>query len=115
MGLARAQALGVELVDVTSLLRAADIVTLHVPVVDWTQHLINADTLRTMKKGAFLINAARGGLCDEAAVAEAVQSGQLGGQTSVLGLTRGDDRGVDVAGGFTERGADSSGTLGRVG
>ncbi len=75
----QAQALGVELVDVTSLLRAADIVTLHVPVVDWTQHLINADTLRTMKKGAFLINAARGGLCDEAAVAEAVQSGQLGG------------------------------------
>lgn len=75
----QAQALGVELVDVATLLRAADVVTLHVPVVDWTQQLINADTLRTMKKGAFLINAARGGLCDEAAVAEAVLSGQLGG------------------------------------
>lgn len=75
----QAAALGVEMVDVAALLRMADVVSLHVPVVDWTQNLINADTLRTMKKGAFLINAARGGLCDEAAVAEAVRSGQLGG------------------------------------
>lgn len=75
----QAAALGVEMVDVATLLRTADVVSLHVPVLDWTHNLINADTLRTMKKGAFLINAARGGLCDEAAVAEAVRSGQLGG------------------------------------
>lgn len=71
--------LGVELVDLDTLLGRADIVSLHVPMVEATKNLINAAALAKMKKGSFLVNAARGGLVDETAVAEAVKSGHLGG------------------------------------
>ncbi|MCK6545497.1 phosphoglycerate dehydrogenase [Myxococcota bacterium] len=75
----KAKELGVELVSIDELLTRADVVTLHVPLLDATRGIINAAALAKMKKGAFLVNAARGGLVDEAAVAEAVKSGKLGG------------------------------------
>jgi len=61
------------------LLADADVVTLHVPLVDSTRHLIDASRLARMKPGAILINTARGGVVDEAAVATALKSNRLGG------------------------------------
>ncbi|UEA17373.1 2-hydroxyacid dehydrogenase [Pasteurella canis] len=60
-------------------LKQADIVTLHCPLTETTQNLINKDTLALMKKGAFLINTGRGPLVDEKALVEALESGHLGG------------------------------------
>lgn len=60
------------------LLEAADIVTLHCPLTAETKQLINADTLAKMKRGAFLINTARGPILDEQAVADALQNRHLG-------------------------------------
>ena len=60
-------------------LRAADVVSLHLPLMEQTRHMIGADELAIMKKGALLVNASRGGILDEDAVLEALKSGQLGG------------------------------------
>lgn len=65
--------------DLDGLLESSDIVTLHAPAVPATHHLINRDTLARMKRGALLINTARGSLVDTAALAEALDSGHLGG------------------------------------
>jgi D-3-phosphoglycerate dehydrogenase len=76
----RALALGVERVEeVDDLLARADFVSLHVPKTDKTAGMLNAARIARMKKGARLVNCARGGLVDEAAVAEAVRSGHLAG------------------------------------
>ncbi len=61
------------------LLAAADIVTLHVPLLPETKNLIGARELAAMKPGAVLIQASRGGVVDEAALAAALQAGHLGG------------------------------------
>ncbi len=68
----------VELVDLDDLLAASDFVTLHTALSDETTNLINAETLATMKPGAVLINAARGGLVDAAAVAASLDADHLG-------------------------------------
>jgi D-3-phosphoglycerate dehydrogenase / 2-oxoglutarate reductase len=61
------------------LLAWADVVTLHIPRTKDTTHLLNADTLARMKPGAYLINAARGGLIDETALLDALDHGHLAG------------------------------------
>jgi phosphoglycerate dehydrogenase-like enzyme len=61
------------------LLRTADIVSLHVPLLESTRGLIGANELAAMKDDAVLIQAARGGVVDEAALAAALKAGQLGG------------------------------------
>lgn len=61
------------------LLSAADLVTLHVPLDDSTHHMIGAAQLAAMRPGSLIINAARGGLIDEAALADALERGHLGG------------------------------------
>ena len=61
------------------LLAAADVVSLHVPLTDDTRNMIDAAALGRMKPDAILINAARGGVVDEAAVAAALKDGKLGG------------------------------------
>ena len=61
------------------LLAQADIVSLHTPLTAETRHLIGAKALAGMKKGAILVNAARGGVVDEAALAEALKAGRIGG------------------------------------
>ncbi|MGE0492878.1 MAG: phosphoglycerate dehydrogenase [Vulcanimicrobiota bacterium] len=65
--------------EIDQLVAQADFITVHVPKVPETENLFNAERLAKMKKGAFLINCARGGIVDEAALVEVVNSGQLGG------------------------------------
>jgi D-3-phosphoglycerate dehydrogenase/(S)-sulfolactate dehydrogenase len=74
-----AQKLGVELVGLDTLWGQSDVVSLHVPLTEQTRNLVNAGVLATMKKGAILVNCARGGIVDERALAEALASGHLGG------------------------------------
>lgn len=62
-----------------ALLAAADVVSLHVPLVAATRNLIDAQALAHMKPGAVLINTARGGIVDELALADALRAGRLGG------------------------------------
>lgn len=76
---AEAAALGVEMVDLDTLLRQSDFVSLHLPLTSETYHLLDAERLRLMKPGAFLINAARGAIVDELALAEALSTGHLAG------------------------------------
>jgi (S)-sulfolactate dehydrogenase len=65
--------------DIESVLSQADVVSLHVPLIKTTRNLIDADRLSQMKQGAVLINVARGGVVNEAALAASLRSGHLGG------------------------------------
>ena len=77
---ARADQLKVELADSPDkALTGADVVTLHVPLTDDTTHIMNAERLALMNKGALVINCARGGLIDEAALKAAIDSGHIAG------------------------------------
>jgi D-3-phosphoglycerate dehydrogenase len=69
----------IEIVDLDSLLAQSDIVTLHTPLTRDTRELINQRTIAKMKRGAILVNTARGGLVNEVDLGEALQSGQLAG------------------------------------
>ncbi len=71
--------LNIELLPLDELLARADAITLHVPRNKDTLGLIGRDALSRTKRGALLVNAARGGIVDEAALLEALDSGQLGG------------------------------------
>ena len=62
-----------------SLAKVCDVVTLNCPLHPETEHMINADSLKHFKRGAYLINTARGKLCDRDAIAAALKSGQLAG------------------------------------
>jgi D-3-phosphoglycerate dehydrogenase len=75
----RADDLGVEKVEIDELFRRADFITLHTPLTDKTRNIINAGAIKNMKKGVRIINCARGGLVDEAALYEALKSGQVAG------------------------------------
>ena len=70
---------GVTPMGLEQLLAEADIVTLHLPLDESTRNFLSAERLALMKPGALLLNAARGGLVDEAAVAEMLLDGRLGG------------------------------------
>jgi len=70
---------GVRAVGLDELIVGADVISLHVPLVDSTRNLFDAQRIASMKRGAVLINTARGGIVDEVALAAALKSGQLGG------------------------------------
>lgn len=70
---------GTQRVDFATLLARADFVSLHCLLNKDTEHLMNADAFAAMKPGAFLVNTARGGLVDEAALIAALETGHLGG------------------------------------
>ncbi len=76
---ARAAQLGIELVDLDELLARADAISIHLPKTPETLGLIGADQLAKTKPGVLIVNAARGGLVDEPALADAVREGQVGG------------------------------------
>ncbi|NLN08068.1 phosphoglycerate dehydrogenase [Methanoculleus sp. DTU007] len=75
----RAASLGVEMVPIEELFRRADVITVHTPLIKETRHLINAKSIATMKDGVLLINCARGGIIDEAALVDAIKSGKVAG------------------------------------
>jgi D-3-phosphoglycerate dehydrogenase len=75
----RAQNIGVEKVELDELFKRADFITLHTPLIDATRNIINADAIAKMKPGVRIINCARGGLVDEAALYEALKSGKVAG------------------------------------
>jgi D-3-phosphoglycerate dehydrogenase len=70
---------GVELVPFDRLVEQSDVITVHVPLTRTTRGLIGRDQIARMKRGAILLNVARGGILDEGAVAEALAEGQLAG------------------------------------
>jgi D-3-phosphoglycerate dehydrogenase len=74
-----AESLGVRLVDMEMLIHDSDFLSLHVPLLDETRHMVDADFLSRMKPGACIINAARGELIDQDALLTALDSGHLGG------------------------------------
>ncbi len=70
---------GVRIVSLEELLRSSDYVSLHLPLVEQTRHMIGARQLAWMKPSAYLINTARGGLIDQPALAQALAAGKLAG------------------------------------
>jgi D-3-phosphoglycerate dehydrogenase len=75
----RAVEIGVEKVELDELLARADAITLHTPLTDKTRNILSAEALAKTKKGVMIVNCARGGLVDEAALRAALDSGQVGG------------------------------------
>ena len=70
---------GVTFTDVPTLLRESDYVTIHAPLTPATRHMVNAESLATMRPGAIVINTARGGLVSDADLLAALTNGRLGG------------------------------------
>jgi D-3-phosphoglycerate dehydrogenase len=70
---------GIEPASLDGIYQRADMITIHVPLNDQTRGMINAETLGKMKKGVYLVCAARGGVIDEAALLAALESGQVAG------------------------------------
>ena len=75
----RAVEIGVEKVELDELLARADVISLHTPLTDKTRNILSAEALAKAKKGVLIINCARGGLVDEQALRDALESGQVGG------------------------------------
>ncbi|GFE49416.1 D-3-phosphoglycerate dehydrogenase [Roseobacter cerasinus] len=79
LGEEKAEKMGVEKVDLDTLLGRADFITLHVPFTDQTANILSRENIAKTKKGVRIINCARGGLVDEEALAEALKSGHVAG------------------------------------
>ncbi len=75
----KAKDLNLEKVSLEDLLKRADFISLHTPLNDSTRNILSKDTLPKTKKGVYIINCARGGLVDEAALAELIKSGHIAG------------------------------------
>lgn len=75
----RAATVGVHLVPLEDLWAWADAITVHTPLSDETRHLVDDDAIASMKRGVLLVNCARGGIFDEAAILRGLESGQVGG------------------------------------
>ena len=75
----RAIEIGVEKVELEELLARADVITLHTPLTDKTRNILSAENLAKTKKGVMIINCARGGLVDEAALRKLLDDGHVGG------------------------------------
>ncbi|MGB7287268.1 MAG: phosphoglycerate dehydrogenase [Salaquimonas sp.] len=75
----KAEAIGVEKVELDDMLARADFITMHVPLTDKTKNIISKEAIGKMKDGVRIINCARGGLVDEEALAEAIKAGKVAG------------------------------------
>ena len=78
-GAGETEGYGLRVVSCEELLRKADVISIHVPLQEETRHLINAETIGRMKPGSIIINTARGGVVNTAALCDALSSGHLGG------------------------------------
>jgi lactate dehydrogenase-like 2-hydroxyacid dehydrogenase len=87
--------LGLEYRTLDQLLEESDILTIHVPLTDETRNMIGRDEIARMKKGAVLINTARGPIVDEVALAEALREGRLAG--AAIDVPRGEGDGITRA------------------
>lgn len=76
---ASAYSVGVRLAGLEALIRASDVLTLHVPLTPETGHMIGEEQLRAMKPSAYLINTSRGGVVDERALVRAIEEGSIAG------------------------------------
>lgn len=74
-----AETLGVEVAELTDIFERADYITVHVPLTEETRHMISENEISRMKKGVRIINCARGGIIDEAALVNAVKEGKVAG------------------------------------
>jgi len=79
LGEEKAAEMGVKKVELDELLANADFITLHVPFTEQTANILSAENIAKLKKGVRIVNCARGGLVDEAALAEALKSGHVAG------------------------------------
>ena len=75
----RAVQLGIEKVELADLFKRADFITLHTPMTEKTKNIVDANAIASMKKGVRIINCARGGLVDEAALRAALDAGHVAG------------------------------------
>jgi len=75
----RATEIGVEKVELDALLGRSDFITMHVPLTEQTQNILSRDNIAKLKKGARIVNCARGGLVDEEALAQALKDGHVAG------------------------------------
>lgn len=75
----RKRELGIEVVDKETLFRGSDFLSIHTPLTPETRHIVNAESLRMMKRTAYLVNTARGPMVDAEALAEALREGVLAG------------------------------------
>jgi D-3-phosphoglycerate dehydrogenase len=75
----QALALGVELVDLQTLLRSSDIISIHAPLTEQTRHLFDREAFSRMKNTAWIVNTSRGGLIDESALERALDKGMIAG------------------------------------
>jgi D-3-phosphoglycerate dehydrogenase len=75
----RAASLGIELVSLDGLFERADFITIHAPLTPETKNLIGENSIKKMKKGVMIVNAARGGIVDERALANAIAEGHVAG------------------------------------
>lgn len=87
---ARLAGLGIETVEFGDVLARADVVSLHVPLLPETRHLVDRDALARMKPGSILVNIARGGVVDEDALYDALASGHLAGAALDVHAREGD-------------------------
>jgi phosphoglycerate dehydrogenase-like enzyme len=71
--------LGIEYASREEVLREADLISLHVPYIPETRHLIGAEELASMKDGVYIVNTARGRIMDQAALVEALKAGKVAG------------------------------------
>lgn len=75
----KAKSLGVERVDIPTLLKRADFITVHTPLTNDTRNLINSKNIKDLKDGVYIINCARGGIVNEKALLEGLNSGKIAG------------------------------------
>jgi len=79
LSIERAKQLDIDLVSLKELFASSDYITVHTPLTDETRHIISDKQIKQMKKGVRIINVARGGIVDEAALLKGIESGKIGG------------------------------------